>query len=50
MGILSEAQTALFDVLDKYTLADLLKKEDSLARILIYPRAGMTPKQSSSNI
>lgn len=44
MGILSEAQTALFDVLNKYTLADLLKEEDSLSRILIYPKAVSTAK------
>jgi Rrf2 family nitric oxide-sensitive transcriptional repressor len=44
MGILSEAQTALFKVLDKYTLADLLKQEDSLALILIHPKAVSTSK------
>jgi len=38
MGILREAQTALFAVLDKYTLADLLSKEAPLAHILLHPR------------
>lgn len=39
MGMLREAQTALFKVLDKYTLADLLSQEEPLARILMYPRS-----------
>ncbi len=34
MVILREAQTALFNVLDKYTLADLLSEQAPLARIL----------------
>lgn len=34
MGILQEAQDALYAVLDKYTLADLLHKEEPLAQIL----------------
>ncbi len=38
MGILREAQAALFAVLDKYTLADLLRKEAPLARILLHPK------------
>lgn len=38
IGILREAQTALFDVLGKYTLADLLLKEQPLSQILLYPR------------
>lgn len=38
ISILREAQTALFDVLGKYSLADLLQKEEPLARILLYPR------------
>lgn len=38
MGILREAQTALFEVLDKYTLADLLLEEAPLAHILMHPR------------
>jgi Rrf2 family nitric oxide-sensitive transcriptional repressor len=37
-GILREAQSALFAVLDKYTLDDLLIQEASLARILLHPR------------
>lgn len=39
MGMLREAQVALFAVLDKYTLADLLQQEASLAQILMYPRS-----------
>lgn len=35
MGILSEAQVALYAVLDKYTLADLLTPQEPLVRILI---------------
>jgi Rrf2 family nitric oxide-sensitive transcriptional repressor len=38
MGMLREAQSALFEVLDKYTLADLLHQEEPLARILMHPR------------
>jgi len=38
MGMLREAQSALFKVLDKYTLADLLYQEGPLARILMHPR------------
>lgn len=38
MGMLREAQTAMFDVLDKYTLADLLQHEEPLARILMHSR------------
>jgi Rrf2 family nitric oxide-sensitive transcriptional repressor len=38
MGILREAQAALFEVLDKYTLADLLSQEEPLARILFHSR------------
>jgi len=34
MSILNEAQAALFAVLDKYTLADLLVQEEPLMRIL----------------
>jgi len=36
MGILREAQVALYAVLDKYTLVDLLQQEESLSRILIH--------------
>ncbi|MEZ0245590.1 MAG: Rrf2 family transcriptional regulator [Methylophilaceae bacterium] len=39
IGILREAQTALFTVLEKYTLADLLQREQPLATILMHPRA-----------
>lgn len=35
MGILREAQVALYAVLDKYTLADLLTPQERLVRILI---------------
>ena len=38
MGILREAQVALYAVLDKYTLVDLLQQEESLSRILMHPR------------
>jgi len=38
IGILREAQTALFTVLEKYTLADLLQREQPLSQILMYPR------------
>lgn len=43
IGILREAQTALFTVLEKYTLADLLQREQPLARILMHPRAAGEP-------
>jgi len=45
IGILREAQTALFAVLAKYTLADLLVNEQPLAKILFYPR----PVESASS-
>lgn len=38
VGILREAQTALFAVLAKYTLADLLVNEQPLSQVLFYPR------------
>jgi Rrf2 family nitric oxide-sensitive transcriptional repressor len=38
MGILREAQVALFTVLDKYTLADLLQQEAPLTHILMQPK------------
>lgn len=38
MGILREAQDALYGVLDKYTLADLLVPEESLVNILIHQK------------
>jgi Rrf2 family nitric oxide-sensitive transcriptional repressor len=38
ISILREAQTALFAVLEKYTLADLLQREQPLATILLHPR------------
>ena len=38
MGILREAQVALFTVLDKYTLADLLQQEAPLTQILMQPK------------
>lgn len=39
VGILREAQIALFEVLDKYTLADLLQPEESLTHILMPTKA-----------
>ena len=44
-GILREAQVALYAVLDKYTLADLLQQEAPLAQILMHPKsaAAMAP-------
>lgn len=39
MGILREAQVALYAVLDKYTLADLLIPQERLVRILINHKA-----------
>lgn len=39
IGILGEAQVALFAVLDKYTLADLLLNEAPLTSILMHPRS-----------
>ena len=39
MGILNEAQVALFAVLDKYTLADLLQQEGTLSRILMHSKS-----------
>jgi Rrf2 family nitric oxide-sensitive transcriptional repressor len=38
MGILREAQSALFNVLDKYTLVDLLSQQEPLARILFHSK------------
>lgn len=37
MGILREAQVALYKVLNKYTLADLLLQEAPLEKILMHP-------------
>lgn len=42
MGILREAQAAMFAVLDRHTLADLLQSEGPLARILMFPRSAAT--------
>ena len=39
VGILREAQVALFTVLDKYTLADLLQQKGPLSRILVHPKS-----------
>ncbi|MFA7350848.1 MAG: Rrf2 family transcriptional regulator [Methylotenera sp.] len=39
MGILHEAQVALFTVLGKYTLADLLQQEGTLSRILMHSKS-----------
>jgi Rrf2 family transcriptional regulator, nitric oxide-sensitive transcriptional repressor len=44
MGILREAQVALYSVLDKYTLADLLQQEESLSRILMHPKHAPSTK------
>jgi Rrf2 family nitric oxide-sensitive transcriptional repressor len=46
MGMLREAQVALFAVLDKYTLADLLLQEVPLTRILMHSRpvASIAPR------
>jgi Rrf2 family nitric oxide-sensitive transcriptional repressor len=38
VGILREAQAALFSVLERHTLADLLQNEQPLAKILFHPR------------
>jgi Rrf2 family nitric oxide-sensitive transcriptional repressor len=38
MGILREAQVAMFAVLDQYTLSDLLDQQEPLARILIHSK------------
>ena len=38
VGILREAQTALFTVLEKYTLANLLQNKQPLTQILFHPR------------
>ena len=38
VGILREAQTALFTVLEKYTLANLLQNNQPLTQILFHPR------------
>jgi Rrf2 family transcriptional regulator, nitric oxide-sensitive transcriptional repressor len=45
MGILREAQIAMFAVLDKYTLADLLINESPLARILMSPNPSVLVKK-----
>lgn len=42
MGILREAQVALYAVLDKYTLADLLQQEAPLAQILMHPKSALS--------
>ncbi|CAG0967793.1 HTH-type transcriptional repressor NsrR [Methylophilaceae bacterium] len=39
VGILREAHAALFAVLEKYTLADLVKRQQPLTRILMHPRS-----------
>lgn len=44
MGVLREAQNALFDTLGKYTLADLLIDNDSQRHLLLHP------KPAASNI
>ena len=49
IGILKEAQDALFAVLNKYTLADLLIQESSLIEILFYPKQPVTHAIASVN-
>jgi Rrf2 family nitric oxide-sensitive transcriptional repressor len=38
VGILREAHNALFAVMEKYTLADLIRRKQPLERILMHPR------------
>jgi Rrf2 family transcriptional regulator, nitric oxide-sensitive transcriptional repressor len=44
-GVLSEAVTAFYDVLDRYTLADLVRNRQSLAKVL-FTEHMMTPPAS----
>lgn len=44
IGILREAQNALFAVLGKYTLNDLLAGNQGLSRILMHPREPAHPE------
>jgi Rrf2 family transcriptional regulator, nitric oxide-sensitive transcriptional repressor len=51
MGMLREAQSAMYGVLDQYTLADLLSKNEPLTRILLPPRAaggGASPLEENT--
>lgn len=48
IGILREAQNALFAVLDKYTLADLLQQEAPLTRILMPQKPVVVSKEGGS--
>jgi Rrf2 family nitric oxide-sensitive transcriptional repressor len=43
-GVLSEAVTAFYSVLDRYTLADLASNKRELAKILFYDRAAIPAK------
>ena len=38
-GVLGEAVAAFYDVLDRYTLADLVRNREQLARVLFFDRA-----------
>lgn len=41
-GVLGEAVAAFYDVLDRYTLADLVRNREQLARVLFFDRAATT--------
>lgn len=48
IGILREAHSALYAVLDKYTLADLIKNQPQLSLILLHPRSDKTKSVAAS--
>jgi Rrf2 family nitric oxide-sensitive transcriptional repressor len=43
-GVLGEAVGAFYDVLDQYTLADLVNNRQQLAQVLFHPRAAPAAK------
>lgn len=46
-GVLRDANKAFMDVLDQYTLADVLKNEDELSAILLRPDPARVPGRPS---
>lgn len=47
-GVLGEAVTAFYAVLDRYTLADLVSNRAELAKILFVPRSGTARRAARS--